>query len=204
METPAPVDVSDETLMLRYQRGEMGAFATLVARHEGPLFHFVARHVRSAVAAEDVVRETFVRVIENAGTFKHEARFSTWIYAIARDLSVDRLRGASPRPRDEAKSGAAPDAPTDVEIDLEPASDAPSAEGAAAGSLSARIAAAVDALPEEQREVFLLRQLAGLPFGEIASVTDAPPDTVKSRMRYALERLDESLGEHARSARAPR
>ena len=70
--------------------------------------------------------------------------------------------------------------------------------------LKERIAKAVEALPDEQREVFLMREVANLPFKEIAEVTGVPENTVKSRMRYALERLQQALSEYEEYARALR
>jgi RNA polymerase sigma-70 factor (ECF subfamily) len=75
---------------------------------------------------------------------------------------------------------------------------------ATGGELKERIAKAVDGLPDEQREVFLMREIANLPFKEIAEVTGVPENTVKSRMRYALERLQETLNEYEEYARALR
>src|ERR1044071_10407384 len=78
--------------MLRYQRGDAGAFAELVRRHQKALYNFVLRQTRSAPAAEDITQETFLRVVQRAAEFKHEARFSTWLYTIARNLCIDHGR----------------------------------------------------------------------------------------------------------------
>ena len=78
--------------MLRYQRGDRSAFAELVRRHKTPLYNFVLRLLRSPSAAEDVTQETFLRVVQRAAEFKHEARFSTWLYTIGRNLSIDHAR----------------------------------------------------------------------------------------------------------------
>src|ERR1700689_3400628 len=78
--------------MIRFQAGERVAFTFLVRRHQGPLYNFALRHLRSAPAAEEVVQDAFVRVVQNASEFKHEARFSTWLYTITRNLCIDQLR----------------------------------------------------------------------------------------------------------------
>ena len=75
---------------------------------------------------------------------------------------------------------------------------------AVSNEIQVKVAAAVEALPEEQREVFLLRHVANLPFQDIAEVTGTPENTVKSRMRYALERLQETLTDFEEYARALR
>lgn len=197
-------DPPDEALMLRYQDGDRAAFAQLVRRHQGPLYNFALRQVRIQQVAEDVVQETFVRVVQNAADFKHEARFTTWVYTITRNLCIDQLRKRALRKHpslDESK-GEEGDGPTLGEQTADPRA---SVEREATGTeLKERIARAVDKLPDEQREVFLMREIANLPFKEIADITGVPENTVKSRMRYALERLQEALAEYEEYARALR
>lgn len=200
-------EVTDEALMIRYQRGDVQAFAQLVRRHETPIFNFVLRQLRSPSAAEDVVQEVFLRVIESAGSFKHEARFTTWAYTIARNLCIDHLRKMALRRHPSLDEGHEGDdgegAPLGERVaDLHPS--ASTERTAVSGELQGKIVAAVEKLPDEQREVFLLRQVAALPFDEIAAITGVPTNTVKSRMRYALERLQEALTEFEEYARALR
>jgi RNA polymerase sigma-70 factor (ECF subfamily) len=202
-----PRDVPDEALMMRYQRGDLNAFGEIVSRHKTPIFNFVLRQVGASGAAEDLVQEVFVRVIENAGTFKHEAKFTTWAYTIARNLCVDHHRKASHRrhasldERDKREHGEGPSLGEQV-ADSHPR--ASTERNAISNEIQLKVVAAVDALPSDQREVFLLRQVANLPFQEIAMITGAPENTVKSRMRYALERLQEALTEFEEYARALR
>jgi RNA polymerase sigma-70 factor (ECF subfamily) len=198
------LDPPDETLMLRYQQGERAAFAQLVRRHQSPLYNFALRQVRIAQVAEDVVQESFVRVVQNAADFKHEARFTTWVYTITRNLCIDYLRKRALRkhPSLDESRGEEGDGPTLGEKTADPRA---SVEREATGTeLKERIARAVDSLPDEQREVFLMRELSNLPFKEIAEITGVPENTVKSRMRYALERLQEALAEYEDHARALR
>jgi RNA polymerase sigma-70 factor (ECF subfamily) len=201
---PSRADPPDETLMLRYQQGDRAAFAVLVRRHQGPLFNFAVRQVRVPQVAEDVVQETFVRVVQNAAEFKHEARFTTWVYTITRNLCIDQLRKRALRkhPSLDQARGEEGDGPTLGEQTADPRA---SVEREATGTeLKERIALAVDKLPDDQREVFLMRELSNLPFKEIAEITNVPENTVKSRMRYALERLQEALAEYEEYARALR
>ena len=198
------LDPPDETLMLRYQQGDRAAFAQLVRRHQGALYNFALRQVRVPQVAEDVVQESFVRVVQNAADFKHEARFTTWVYTITRNLCIDQLRKRALRKHpslDESRSEEG-DGPTLGEQTADPRA---SVEREATDSeLKERIAVAVDKLPDEQREVFLMREIANLPIKEIAEITGVPENTVKSRMRYALERLQEALSEYEDYARALR
>lgn len=198
------LDPPDETLMLRYQQGDRAAFAQLVRRHQTALFNFALRQVRIPQVAEDVVQESFVRVVQNAADFKHEARFTTWVYTITRNLCIDHLRKRALRkhPSLDESRGEEGDGPTLGEQTADPRA---SVEREATGTeLKERIARAVDTLPDEQREVFLMREIANLPFKEIAEITGVPENTVKSRMRYALERLQEHLSEYEEYARALR
>lgn len=197
-------DPPDETLMLRYQQGDRAAFAQLVRRHQTALYNFALRQVRIQQVAEDVVQESFVRVVQKASEFKHEARFTTWIYTITRNLCIDHLRKRALRkhPSLDESRGEEGDGPTLGEQTADPRA---SVEREATGTeLKERIARAVDKLPDDQREVFLMREVANLPFKEIAEITGVPENTVKSRMRYALERLQEALAEYEEFARALR
>lgn len=198
-------DPTDEALMIRFQSGDRSAFALLVRRHQRPLYNFALRQLRSAPGAEEVVQDAFVRVVQNAADFKHEARFSTWVYTIARNLCIDQLRKHALRRHpslDEPKRAEEGEGPTLGEQTADGRADVERAT--VAGEIRERVLAAIDELPEEQREVFLMREVASLPFKEIAEVVGVPENTVKSRMRYALERLQAALSEFEEYARALR
>lgn len=184
--------------MIAYKSGDLGAFAELVARHEKRLWGFVRRFVRDGAAAEDLLQEVFVRVIKSAPEWQPTAKVSTWLYTIARNLCTDHARRAVFRnaasldgagARGEEDSGARP------LLDRLPAGGR-SAEGSLLDKeIAGRIDLAVAALPIEQQEVFLMREVMDMPFAEIATAVGASEPTVKSRMRYALERLRTALGE---------
>lgn len=198
-------EATDEMLMVRYQRGDRQAFAELVHRHSRPMYNFALRQLRDPNVAEDVTQEIFLRVVQNAAEFKHEARFSTWLYAIGRNLCIDHLRRLAHRRHASLDGTASPsdDRPLgDAIPDLHPRASAERSTTNA--QVLDSILRAVEALPEDQREVFLLREVANLPFREIAQVTGAPENTVKSRMRYALERLRDALADFEEYARALR
>lgn len=176
-----PAEESDERLMLRFRSGDARAFEVLVRRHRTPIFSFLLRLTGDRARAEDLCQETFLKAVRAASAWEPRARFQTWLYAIARNQAVDESR------RQAFRRAEALDPATE-------ASDAPSPDRAAEGALlRPKLEAALAALPDEQREVFLLREYAGLRFHEIASVTGVPENTVKSRMRYALEGLRERL-----------
>jgi RNA polymerase sigma-70 factor (ECF subfamily) len=181
------LDESDEKLMLRFQAGDVRAFEVLVRRHRTPVFSFLLRLTGDRGRAEDLCQETFLKVVKGSGGWVERARFTAWVYAMARNLAVDESRRMAFRraePLDAVLPGGRAEAATE-----DPAPD----RAADAALLRPKLEAALAALPEEQREVFLLREHAGLRFAEIAEVTRAPENTVKSRMRYALEGLRHTL-----------
>ena len=178
------MEPSDEELMRRFRAGEGDAFPSLVRRHRARVFAFVLRLTQDRSRAEDVLQETWLRVVRGAAAYQPTAKFTTWVYTIARNSCVDgarreRHRAAEPLDEEPRDTGTPWNDPE---------------RGAASAELRPLLEAAVAALPEEQREVFLLRELAGIPFAEIARMTGAPEPTVKSRMRYALQALQKSLG----------
>jgi RNA polymerase sigma-70 factor, ECF subfamily len=200
-------DATDEMLMVRYQRGDREAFAELVRRYKTPVFNFAMRQLRHPSVAEDVTQDVFLRVVQSAAEFKHEARFNTWVYTIARNLCIDQLRKLGHRRHPSLDQPAAKDGEDARPLIESIASSHPTAnaERSTIGSeVATRIIAAVEALPEDQREVFLLREIGNLPFKDIAVVTGVGENTVKSRMRYALDRLQEALAEFEEYARALR
>jgi RNA polymerase sigma-70 factor (ECF subfamily) len=179
-----PAEESDERLMLRFQGGDARAFEVLVRRHRTPLFSFLLRLTRDRARAEDLCQDTFLKVVRASDGWAPRARFQTWLYAIARNQAVDDARRQTFRRAE----------PLDGRGAAEAASGDAAPDRAADGALlRPRLEAALDALPPEQREVFLLREHAGLRFHEIAEVTGVAQNTVKSRMRYALDGLRETL-----------
>ena len=204
-----PGDATDEMLMVRYQRGERKAFVELVRRHNRPIYNFVLRQVRMPSLAEDVTQDVFMRVVQNAAEFKHEARFLTWLYTIARNLCIDQLRKQSHRrhaslDQPQREQGDQSDAQLlgDTVADANPQASAE--RNALSSEVRSSIVKAVDSLPDDQREVFLLREVASLPFRDIAEITGVGENTVKSRMRYALDRLKDALCDFEEYARALR
>jgi RNA polymerase sigma-70 factor (ECF subfamily) len=200
-------DATDETLMIRFQAGERSVFTVLVKRYQGPLYNFALRHLRNTSSAEEVVQDAFVRLVQNASDFKHEARFSTWMFTIVRNLCIDQIRKQAlrrhPSLEEPKRAGAGEgEGPTLGEQTAD--SRANVERSAVSTEIRERLMQAVDELPDEQREVFLMREVSNLPFKEIAEIVGIPENTVKSRMRYALERLQAALSEYEEYARALR
>jgi RNA polymerase sigma-70 factor, ECF subfamily len=189
-------DEADEVLLLAYRAGDVRAFERLVARHEKPVWNFIRRFVRDPTTAEDLLQEVFLRVVKSADEWRGSAKFSTWLYTIARNLTVDHARRAVHR---DATSLDGPErSNADTSLHDRIASVAPAADSLVADrQTKARIDEAIARLPAEQREVFLMREVMEMPFAEIATAVGASEPTVKSRMRYALEKLRAALVELA-------
>ncbi|MFO0607830.1 MAG: RNA polymerase sigma factor [Polyangiales bacterium] len=194
-------DVADEELLERFRSGSARAFEELMRRHQTPLYNFILRSVRHPQTAEEIHQDAWLRILQGARDFQRASKFTTWAYTVARNLCIDHARKAVLRrhPSLEQPSGDE-DGPSLGEV--LPDRGAAVDRAAIGNELQVRIAAAVDALPAEQREVFLMREYSNLQFKEIADIVGAPENTVKSRMRYALERLQQALAEYEDYARA--
>ena len=195
---------TDESLMARYQKGDVRAFEALLARHRKPVYNFIYRFVGERAQAEDLLQETFLRVIKGADAYQREAKFTTWLYTIARNQCVDLSRRMKLRRMaslDQAcDTGDGREGATllDVVADGGAAPDRQTSDS----ELQGRLKSAIGELSEEQREVFLMREFLSMQFKEIAEVTGVPENTVKSRMRYALEKLRDLLEDYRELARA--
>jgi RNA polymerase sigma-70 factor (ECF subfamily) len=199
---PPPGQPTDEELLERFRAGDRRAFDSLMKRHQVGLFNFIHRSVRDRATAEELLQDTWLRVLAGAQDFQRASKFSTWVYTVARNLCIDQARKAVLRrhPSLDQSPRSSDEGPTlgETLADQGPQAD----RSAISKELQERLIAAIHSLPDDQREVFMLREYASLPFKEIAEVVGAPENTVKSRMRYALERLQSALAEFEDYARA--
>lgn len=189
-------DLEDSELMLRYSQGDERAFTLLFERHKRPLYTFILRSCGRPDVADELLQDVFLRVINSATTYKPTAKFTTWIYRIARNACIDAARKRSRADLYSLQSSIADDESSET------FQDRLVDDQARAGDVNAdrrafrdRLQQALESLPEEQREVFLLREISGLKFREVAQVVDAPVPTIKSRMRYALIALRRELAD---------
>jgi RNA polymerase sigma-70 factor (ECF subfamily) len=185
---------TDEELMAAYKEGEVAAFHELVKRHERPLYRFCLRSLGNQDAAADAAQEVFLRVVKNAARWERRAKFTTWMYTIARNFCIDEARKRNFRKTDSLneKVGRDDDGGTEK---LDQVADGGPGSDRLTDSMHIRqvVDLTLAELPEEQREVFCMRQYGGLPFKEIAEAVGAGENTVKSRMRYALAALQRAL-----------
>ena len=174
-----------EQLLLNYIGGDDEAFRELVHGLEERLFSFLSKTLGDATAAADAAQEVWIRVAANANSFDANCRFLPWLYRIARNVTFDvmRQRFRKSRLMKEAQQSM---------IALETSNNFVNQE------LSGKIQYAIRKLPEEQLEVFLLKEEAGLTFDEIGALVGCGKETAKSRMRYALIKLRSMLYEEGR------
>ncbi len=180
--------VSDENLMLQYKDGDTRAFETLYARYRQPLFRYLQHQCSSAAIAEELFQDIWLNLIRTRERYQVSASFKTFIYHMAHNRLIDHYR--------KQKHGipASYDEHEDI-LNQTNSANPVSAERQVQGEQQlARLHAAIAELPEAQREAFLLKENTGLSVEQIAEITGVNAETAKSRIRYALNKLRQSLG----------
>lgn len=172
---------SDEALMKAWAGGSIAAFEQLYERHRGPLYRYVLRQCKNESEANDLYQGCWEKVIRARKKYRPSAPFRAWLYRIARNHVIDHFRQR--RPVAELQEQAHASGNPGPEEQLE-------AEGRAA-----RLRRAIAELPQEQRDTLLLRMEAGLDVQGIADLSGCNRETAKSRLRYALRKLRQSLEE---------
>jgi RNA polymerase sigma-70 factor (ECF subfamily) len=185
-------DMSDEQLMQAYCQGDAPAFDALYARHEAPLFRFVRRVLGQALAAQtdEVFQDCWLRIVNHRVSFSAElGKWKTWAYSIAHHVALDRLRTAG---REISVDGLESQSGTErlewlqAGLDLSHHSAEDTAYWRAAGQ---QLLQCLEALPAVQRAVFLLHHEDGATLEELAKGLELGFETIKSRLRYALQKL---------------
>jgi RNA polymerase sigma factor (sigma-70 family) len=191
-----PTEETDESLMLRFGRGDAAAFELLYRRHESRVFRYLHRNLRNEASANDLMQEVWFAVVRNSAGYKPTAKFTTWLFTIAHNRMVDMIRAGgklqsldSGNPSDSEGASLLDSLAADSK--LEPPAEVSSQEEAAA------LLRAVEQLPPEQRSAFLLQAEGELSVEEIAAATGSSFETVKSRLRYARAKLRQLLWEFA-------
>ena len=178
----------DDALMQAWAGGDAAAFETLYRRHRDRLYRFLLRQLRDRAMADEVFQDTWQRVVAAGRDWRPEAAFDTWLYRIARNRVADHWRARQHRPP----------APVDADARLRAIADPDSPEARLDGwQRRQALARALDALPDEQREVVLLRLEQELSLAGIGEITGVGRETVKSRLRYAMDKLRAALADAA-------
>ena len=175
---------ADSALMLRYRDGDVAAFETLYRRHNDALYRYLLRLCRQPAAAEDVFQEAWSKIIRARDTYRPTAKFTTFLYHVAYNCFIDHVR----RNKRHAYS-------VDVDPDTQPDGSEQPDQLAERSLARHRLELALETLPDEQRDVFLLHEEAGLSLDQIATVTGCKRETAKSRLRYAIRKLREAIDE---------
>lgn len=194
--SPSP-DETDETLMLRYAGGDMGAFDRLYGRHELAVWRFVFRSVRIQAVADDLLQDVWFAVARNAGSYEVRAKFRTWLFTLAHNRLVDHLRTARHHASLDADNDDGGDGGPGLADTLAADSGFGPVRQLQSREQAAALIAAVEQLPFEQREAFLLQAEGDLSVQEIADATGVHFETAKSRLRYARTSLRQQLQEFA-------
>ena len=174
-------EMTDEKLMQRYAKGDAKAFDQLYARHRGPLYRYFIRQVNNPATANDLYQGAWEKIIKGREKYRPRAPFKVWMYRIAHNHLVDYYRRM--RPVDSVE----PDTLSDTRADL--------IQGVIDSEQNELLRAGITALPAEQRDTLLLQLETGLKMEDIARVTGVGRETVKSRLRYAVNYLKRSLVE---------
>jgi RNA polymerase sigma-70 factor (ECF subfamily) len=170
---------TDEQLMKRYADGDAKAFDQLYDRHRGPLYRYFNRQVSDAATANDLYQGAWEKIIKSRRKYRPTAPFTAWMYQIAHNHLVDHYRRVRP--------GGAVENDTLADDRANPQQDIINDEK------KDNLRKGIIALPAEQRDTLLLKLETGLKLEDIAMVTGVSKETVKSRLRYAVNKLKQAL-----------
>ena len=176
--------LNDQQLIHLYLDGDSEALSTLVERYKDKIFTSIFLLVKDKFLAEDIFQDAFIKVIDtiNGGRYNEEGKFLPWVMRIAHNLCIDHFR----------KVKRTPSIKTSTNHDIfevlnfcEPGME----ERMIQGQSHARVRKMLDMLPEDQKEVIVMRHFADLSFKEIANITGCSINTALGRMRYGLINL---------------
>ena len=168
---------TDEALYQRFLRGDIRAFERLYSRYRQPVFAFLLHSIGSRADADELFQEVWIRVMQAGDGFR-EGSFRAWVFRISRNLYIDLLRRRRVRPVADSR-----------EIERVAATDAGPERHTQDADCVGLLLAALNRLPQEQREAFLLKEETGTRLKDIARLMHVGRETLKSRLRYAMKRL---------------
>jgi len=178
---------ADKEMILAIRRGEAAAYQGLVEKYQGRVYNLIYGMVRNREDAKDLTQDAFVKAYNKLDSFRLESSFYTWLYRISMNITIDFIRKAKRRGTSEfdetqaVKEG-------DGTIAESHHADSPSKE-LERKQLYKKIMSALEKLPEDQRQVILLRELEGFSYKEISDVMGVPEGTIMSRLFYARKKL---------------
>ena len=190
---------TDEQLIQWYHKGNTEAFEQLYSRYKNAMYHYFFRQVQSAGIADELHQDVWLNIIKSSSGFAQQSSFKTWLYKIAHNRLVDHYRRTSKQPlylvqeaglEKESDTGSAAHNSHDNHCNDEPDTILQEQQ------LSNALLDGIASLPKEQKEVFLLHEKSGLTLQEIATITDSSFESTKSRLRYAVKKLRQSLAQY--------
>ena len=194
---PANLD-PDAALMLRVKRGDRTAFAALVEKYQQPVLNFVYRTLRDATEAEDLTQNVFLQVYKSAHRYTRSAKFSTWLFTIARNLCLNEIRRRSRHPA-ESLDATHPESEDQPLHQFEDKKVFSPPDNLLQRELADKIEQALAELPETQRTALLLCRQDELSYEEIANVLDCSLSATKSLIHRGRETLKEKLKPYLRT-----
>jgi RNA polymerase sigma-70 factor (ECF subfamily) len=188
----------DAALMLRVKQGDGAAFAELVDKYKQPILNLVYRMLHDATEAEDVAQNVFVQVFRSAPRYEVSAKFSTWLFTIARNLALNELRRRSRHPS-ESMDATRPEQDDQPMQQFEDKKTFLPPESLLQGELEQKIEQALAQLPENQRTAILLCRQNELSYEEIAKVLGCSVSATKSLIHRGRETLKHKLKPYLRT-----
>lgn len=176
--------------MLRYRDGDARAFEILYERHKGPLYRYLQRMCGRREVADDLFQEVWSKVIASRSRYEARAQFNTFLFRIAHNCAIDYFR-RSGRPHERAAQDI-----DDVAEQIGGADHERPDAALAQAQVRRDFRRALEQLPAEQRDVFVLYEESGLTLEEIGRITGVAMETAKSRLRYAVGKLRTALQQH--------
>ena len=188
-------EITDEEAMAKFQKGNARYFDILLSRHSKGVYRFIYRMVGgNSSNAEDILQEVFIKVAENRMNYSKDRKFTSWLYRIARNHTIDFMRKESYRSHSSLDKNIGNEDGSNVTyLELVKSDDKTQEEQIHSTMVKEQLLEKMNGLKEEYKEVFILREIEGLKFDEIADITDSNVNTVKSRHRYAFKELRELL-----------
>ena len=183
---------ADAALMLRVKEGDSAAFTELVEKYKQPVMNLVRRTLRDETEAEDLAQNVFIQVWKSAGRYERTAKFSTWLFTIARNLCLNEIRRRSRHPA-ESLDAPHPEQEDQPKHQIEDAKAAPPPDAMLSGELSQKVEEAIMDLPENQRTALLLCRQDEMSYEEIAEVLGCSVSATKSLIHRGRETLKERL-----------
>jgi RNA polymerase sigma factor (sigma-70 family) len=183
--------ISDYELIQKFINGEQSCFEELIHRHKNKVFAYIGLYIRDQALAEDIFQDTFLKVIQSvrAGKYFDNNKFVSWVMRIAHNLVIDHFRRVK-----QMNTMSNDDYDSDL-FNSKKLSDSNIEDNIIRSQIRKDVRRLIDQLPDDQKEVVILRHYTGLSFKEIAEITDVSINTALGRMRYALINMRKTIEE---------